>query len=73
MMTPLDSEGGLHEIVSCTTPGVADRSDTGPGTVAYKMYVYEIYNQHSSPSCSVITVSSAYAYGPVPLALIAAT
>ena len=33
MMAPLGSEGGLHEMVSCTTPGVADRPDTGPGTV----------------------------------------
>ena len=31
-MTPLGSEGALQEIVSWTTPGMADRSDTGPGT-----------------------------------------
>ena len=31
-MTPLCSEGAVHEIVSWTNPGVADRSDTGPGT-----------------------------------------
>ena len=58
MIGPLDSEGGLHEMVSCTTPGATDRSETGPGTAVHKMYVYEIYNQHSSPSCSVITVNS---------------
>ena len=33
MMTPLGSEGGLHEMVSCITPRVADKLDTGPGTV----------------------------------------
>ena len=33
VIRPLGSEGGLHEMVSCTTPGVADRPDTGPGTV----------------------------------------
>ena len=32
-MTPLGSEGAVHEIVSWTTPGVADKPDTGPGTV----------------------------------------
>ena len=49
MMTPLGSEGGLHEMVSCTTSGVADRSDTGPGTVLFKiMYsVMYVYNQHA--------------------------
>ena len=31
-MTPLGSEGAVHEIISWNTPGVADRSDTGPGT-----------------------------------------
>ena len=33
LIQTLGSEGRLHEIVSCTTPGVTDRSDTGPGTV----------------------------------------
>ena len=33
VIRPLGSKGGLHEMVSCTTPGVADRPDTGPGTV----------------------------------------
>ena len=47
MIGPLDSEGGLHEMVSCTTSGVADRSDTAPGTAVYKVYVYEIYDQHA--------------------------
>ena len=46
MMTPLGSEGGLHEMVSCTASWVADRSDTGPGTVVCKMHMY-VYNQHA--------------------------
>ena len=33
MITPLGSEGGFHERVSCVIAGVADRLDTGPGTV----------------------------------------
>ena len=33
MITPLGSEGELHEILSCVTDEVADRLDTGPGTV----------------------------------------
>ena len=33
MISPLGSEGGLHETVSCVTAVVADRLDTGPGTV----------------------------------------
>ena len=33
MITPFGTEGGLHETVSCLTPMVADRLDTGPGTV----------------------------------------
>ena len=76
MMTPLGSEGGLHEMVSCTAPGVADRSDTGPGTVVYKLMHSYVCIQSTctrSPSCSVTTVNSLSAYGPVPLTLIAAT
>ena len=33
MITPFVTEGGLHETVSCVTVLVADRLDTGPGTV----------------------------------------
>ena len=33
MITPFGTEGGLHETVSCVTAVVADRLDTGPGTV----------------------------------------
>ena len=32
MITPFDTNGGLHETVSCVTAVVADRLDTGPGT-----------------------------------------
>ena len=33
MITPFGTDGGLHETVSCVTAVVADRPDTGPGTV----------------------------------------
>ena len=45
MMTPLGSEGGVHETVSCTIPEVADKPDTGPGTVymyTRSFYVYVV-------------------------------
>ena len=33
MITPFGIDGGLHDTVSCVTDVVADRLDTGPGTV----------------------------------------
>ena len=33
MITPFGTDGGLHDTVSCVTDEVADRLDTGPGTV----------------------------------------
>ena len=33
MMTPLGSKGGVHDTLSCTIVEVADKPDTGPGTV----------------------------------------
>ena len=67
-MTPLGSEGALQEILSWTTPGMADRSDTGPGTACILTLLLHLY----SLSCSVSTVR-AVLYGPIPSALTAAT
>ena len=33
MITPFGTDGGFHETKSCVTAVVADRLDTGPGTV----------------------------------------
>ena len=33
MTTPFGTDGGFHETMSCVTAVVADRLDTGPGTV----------------------------------------
>ena len=77
MMTPLGSEGGLHEMVSCTTPGVADRLDTGPGAVedtnTENCMGHTGMEYFHLPSCSVSTVRAGELYGPVPPSLIAAT
>ena len=56
-------------MVSCTTPGVADRPDTGPGTVNMQEHndkiiiISNLYSNHSL-SCSVSTVSAGSLYGP---------
>ena len=83
MITPLGLEGGFHVTVSCVTVVVADRLDTGPGTVynhacrvvytcsEYFMYICHLYRLHS-PSCSVSTVNAGSLYGPVPPSLTAA-
>ena len=47
MITPLGSEGGVHETVSPTISKVADKPDTGPGTV----YMYINVNQAHMYSC----------------------
>ena len=61
-MTPLGTEGGIHDVVSCTTCGDADRFDTRPGAVQEHMLtlLYNMNMQWSSihsPSCSVSTVN----------------
>ena len=71
MTTPLGSEGAVHEIVSWTTPGMADRPETGPGTACIVTHTNKA-TVHYSLSCSVSTVR-AVLYGPVPSALTAAT
>ena len=42
MITPFDTDGGLHETVSCVTAEVADRQDTGPGTVRTTMHACHV-------------------------------
>ena len=76
MITPLGSEGGVHETVSCTIPDVADKPDTGPGTVymhVYKkflriccvcvyvyIYIYNIYIVHNQIILLVFTLLCKY-------------
>ena len=40
MITPFGMDGGLHETLSCVTAVVADRVDTGPGTVQPCMHCH---------------------------------
>ena len=49
MMAPLGSEGGVHETMNCSIPEVADKPDTGLGTLYnirrhYCFYIIYNYN-----------------------------
>ena len=74
MMTPLGSEGGLHEMVSCIPllRWLTDQSQTLDQELYRNTLTFTLHATIHSPSCSVSTVR-AILYGPVPPALIAAT